>query len=209
MNKELASILRNKIASLPFMDLKAGLAQIVESSTYPDTAEGVTAKALRHRMPVSYDVTGRGDDCLGREVSLVPDSSRKSILYFEDYGTVAGGRREGLRQYTSKIRLVMWLNRERLVGDAYKEITAYCVSAIIGKICRGQYENLDIFNQLHVKESAIPAQNSDLFARYTYDETVRQYLRPPYEFFAIDFLCTYFLSDNCINKIDFNNEKVC
>ena len=203
MNKELASVLRNKLTGLPFVEKLAGLVQTVEDLTFSD--DDTQTILYRKRFPVSYDVVGAGNDCTGREKDLQPDSSKKSIIYFEDFGSRVNTLNDGMIDFASSLRLVCWLNRNLLVGDAYQEITAYCMTAIIGKLCNPKYQNLGIFAQLLVKPTIIPAQNSDLFSRYTYDQNVRQYLRPPYEFFGIDLQCTYKSSSKCYDAINFNN----
>lgn len=212
MNKELSSILKARIQNLPFIDKLAGLVQTVEITSYVDdetNPANVKTKEIKNKFPVSYDVTGVADDCTGPEKDLIPDSSRKSITYFEDFGSTVTGNIDGIIDFSSKLRLICWLNRDRLVGDAYKEISAFCISAIIGKLTAKQFSNAGIFTQLNVKPQAIQPQNANLFSNYTYDQNVRQYLRPPFEFFGIDLLCTYKVSGKCYDQINFNIEKTC
>ena len=202
MNKELASLIKNKIQSFPFIDRLAGLVQTVED-VQPVNEAG---KMVINKFPVSYDVFG--DDCTGREKDLVPDTKFKSVTYFEDFGSKIVATRGGVTEFNSQLRLISWLNRDRLVGDDYVEISAACINAIIGKIC-GKLENDGIFMQLSIKAFNIPPQNSDLFSKYTYDQTVRQYLRPPFEFFGIDLLCNYRVNPNCLTVINFTIDNNC
>jgi hypothetical protein len=204
MNKELASILKSKIQNLPFIDKLAGLVQTVENVQFADGDPKNTP--VRQKFPVSYDVTE--DTCIGPEKDLIPDSSLKSITYFEDFGSKIVATRDGITEFNSQLRLICWLNRDKLTGNAYTEISAVCINSIIGKICRG-HEDLGIFSRLHTKAISIPPQNSALFNQYTYDETVRQFLRPPFEFFGIDFLCNYFVPGQCLGTINFNNAINC
>lgn len=210
MNKELATILKQKIAGLPFIDKLAGLVQTVEdlSSDGGDVSPGKTM-TTRYKFPVSYDVTGAADGCHGIEKDLVPDSSYKCIIYFEDFGTKPVKQLDNnFFECQSQLRLICWLNRDRLVGDAYKEVTAYCVASLLAKLCK-KNQNIGVFTQLSTKATNIPAQNSDLFSRYNYDQTVRQYLRPPFEFFGIDLVSDYKISINCFSPINFNVDNNC
>jgi hypothetical protein len=213
LNKELASTLRNKLTALPFVDKLAALVQTVEDVQFSDDDAPKTTP-YRNKFPVSYDVIGAGTsgtDYQGREKDLVPDSSKKSIIYFEDFGsTIVAVRDLGLTEFNSKLRLICWLNRQRFTGDAYSEISAYCIAAILGKLAAPpHFKDNGIFKRLNVKATAIPAQNADLFSRYTYDQTVRQFLRPPFEFFGIDLSCNYHAGISCFDPINFNIDNNC
>lgn len=200
MQKELTNILKGKLLTLPFADLVAGLAQTL---TYTDTNEdGAT---VTKRLPVSYDVWN-GGDCTGKEIALIPDSSRKSIIYFEDYGIAPAGVLHGLQGYIASLRLVCWLDRSKLVGDAYTEIAGRCQASIIGVLCNTNPKNSGMFQRLSLKLQRIPPQDPALFARYTYNETDRQYLRPPFEFFGIDLTAAFYVSAKCLEGINWNVE---
>jgi len=204
MNKELATVLRTKLAGLPFVDLLAGMAQTV---TVADPNADETAPAvITKRFPVSYDATG-ADACVGTEVALIPDSSRKSIIYFEDYGIAVTGRLHGLVAYNSSLRLICWLNRANLVGNDYMEISGRCMATIVDRLLTQNPENVGMFTRLAVNVARIPPQDPALFGKYTYDETTRQYLRPPFEFFGIDFTATYQAPAQCLNGINWNLQK--
>jgi hypothetical protein len=200
MNKELATVLKNKLVNLPYMDLVAGMVQTVEEIKY--NGEDKITVVSRNRFPVSVDVV-RGPQFTGREIDLIPNSSRKSITYFEDYGSTINSTRDGLTEFTSTLRLVCWLNKKLLVGDDYAEITGYCIASIIPRLVTANPENIGVFTGLKTKALRIPIQSAELFSRYTYDENIRQYLRPPFEAFAIDLSCNYKVSSNCITQIPF------
>lgn len=204
MNKELATVLRNKLAALPFIDLLAGMVQTVTQSD-PNQDESAPA-VITKRFPVSYDTTGAGT-CQGQEVALIPDSSRKSIIYFEDYGIAVTGRLHGLVAYNSSLRLICWLNRANLVGDHYTEISGRCMAGIVDTLLTQNPENVGMFTRLSVNVARIPPQDPALFGKYTYDETVRQYLRPPFEFFGIDLTATYQAPAKCLSGINWNLQQ--
>jgi hypothetical protein len=198
MNKALCLVLRDKLVGLPFVDVLAAMAQtLTRDDVNQDTQLGYTK-----REPVSTDCLGI--ECEGREVSLIPNSNRKSIIYFEDYGISTTDVWHGHTGYNSSIRLVCWLNRLNLVGNKYQDVAGRMMAAIIARLCTGNPQNVGMFIRLTVQVARIPPQDPALFSRYTYFESDRQYLRPPFEFFAIDFNCKFYVPANCLQDIDWN-----
>lgn len=202
MQKEVASILKGKLLTLPFADLVAGLAQTLVTTEQDET----NSTTVQKRFPVSYDTWNADVDCFGKEISLIPDSSRKSIIYFEDNGISPGAMVHGQQMYNSSLRLVCWLNRAKLVGDAYAVIAGRCQTAIVSRLCHKNPQNLGMFLRFTVNVQRIPPQDPALFSRYTYNETDRQYLRPPFEFFGIDLVCNFLPSAKCLEGINWNVE---
>lgn len=204
MQKELANVLRLKLTPLPFVDVLAGIAQVL---TTTDTAdEGTT---VIKRQPVTYDVNINQVDCSGKEYLLTFDSSKKSIIYFEDFGIMPSGTKPGgLVGYISSLRLICWLNRANLVGDSYKEISGIAQASIISMLTHKGPENTGMFTRLNVEVAKIQPQDAGLFGKYTIDETQRQYLRPPFEFFGIDLTSKFFVSPKCIDAVNWN-AQVC
>jgi hypothetical protein len=201
LQKELANILKGKLLILPFADLVAGLVQTL--TTQEPSADNATT--ITTRRPVAYDVTiVGGDPCAGKEVALMPDSRRKSIIYFEDYGISTTGTLRGLTGYNSSLRLIAWLDRSKLVGDSYTEIAGRCQSAIVSILAHKNPENIGMFTRLQIDVAKIPPQDPALFGKYTYNETDRQYLRPPFEFFGIDFTCRFYVPEKCLTGIPWN-----
>lgn len=202
MNKDLAFILKNRIASLPFIDVLAGLVQTLETNLVGDSLNKVI------KFPMSTDTQG-ADNCIGREKDLQPDSKKKSITYFEDFGTDIVSSRGGVTQFSSKLRLVCWLNKNLLTGDKYAEISGICIASTIAKLTPPNPLNMGIFTGLILKPTRVPQQGIDLFSRYTYYQKDRQFLLPPFEAFAIDLTCTYRVSSSCLSEINFTNENNC
>jgi hypothetical protein len=187
--------MRLKLQSAPFVDVLSGVVAVVTFDAGGDTK-------IVKRFPVSYDTNDSGNPCFTNpERDLVPDSSRKSIIYFEDMGlsrTITDGR----RTYQSRLRLVAWLNRTRLVAGRYTEIAGRVMADIISRLeTTGKLENFDIFQRFNTQVANIPPVSPALFGQYNYDETIRQHLRPPYEYFAIDLLTTFEVRINCLEEL--------
>ena len=206
MQKELAVILRDKIKELPFVDVLAGLV-LTQSIEEVRDSEGGAGFPVTFRYPVSSDVL-QPEACESRELALVPDSGRKSIIYFEDFGiTSTGGPKSGFTQYNSSLRLVCWMNRANLVADAYQHVSGPAIAMIVQRLAHKNPQSIGIFTRLTIEVARIPEQSASLFGRYNYRETDRQYLRPPFEFFGIDFTCRYQISARCLDEINWNQKS--
>lgn len=201
MNTELSTVLKERLASLPFIDVLAGLVKTVEDE---QPIEGGGLK--RNKFPVAWD-HNQTDDCPA-ERSLTPDSSRRSVLYFEDFGSQVGrGGRNGDVEVTSSIRLVGWLNRAKLTGGSQPVAGAIMVSCV--RRVETNFINVGIFKRLKIHATRFPIADASLFSRYTYDEAVRQYLMPPFEVFGVDFTANFYVNSGCIADLDFSNPDNC
>lgn len=203
MQKELAFVLKQQLVGLSFIDQLAGIVQPVIDQKFVDNDEeknSITNKIVK-RMPVSYDLIGGKDKYLGSERQLVPNESKKSIIYFEDFGTtVDTGKNVSTRvtAYNANIRLVCWLNKRKLNEDKYNELTAFCITEITKRLVKGKAINMLGITRLFLTVSRIPIQDAQIFSRYNYDEAELQYLRPPFEYFAIDFNARFATIGNCL-----------
>lgn len=202
MVKEVANILKGRLINLPFLHTVAGLAQPVIDSKYAGDQEN---QKIQRKLPVSYDI----EDGVG-ERALVPDGTKKGILYFEDYGTQpdTGTKvRAGQLALITRMRVVCWVNKQKILeGDnvKYDEVTASFVADIVARLVSGSAINSTIgISRLFVTLAGLPIQDANIFSRYNYDEAELQYLRPPYEYFAIDLQCKYWVSQTCFQQLNF------
>lgn len=200
MQKEVGNVLKNRLASLPFIDVLAGT---VQTLTVTDTtgggpdAESVETTTTK-RFPVSDD-HNQDPGIFGIETVLMPDSARRSIIYFEDYGISLLPELHGLKRYQCNLRLIAWFNRELLTGKTtYSPVSGPLMAAIIEKLVTLNPVNVAMFSRFMTRVVRIPAQDGALFGRYTYQETTRQYLRPPFEFFALDLENTFCVNPSCL-----------
>lgn len=207
MNKEVAHILKERIAAgggVPFVEVIAGLAQRVEFKQ--PNGDGVP---VLKRMPVSYDTTAAQGCKVTPETALVPNSKKKGLLYFEDMGSAFVDRVSGGHiKYRSTLVLVCWMNRARLVGDHYKEITSYCVTQLLSKLKAREISNEGNFARFYVTPGRILPQDASVFSRYTYEEAVTQYLRPPFEFFGMELTVEFTVHPACVEQLEFK-DPVC
>lgn len=187
MTKELANVMKGMLAGIEFLDVVAGIVQPVIDVKFQDGSP----IAISRKLPVSYDVTGKGTT-LGLERQLVPDQSKKSILYFEDFGSTTDPKaKAGTLAFITNIRLVFWMNKTNCGFEKYAEVSGMCIEAIMKRLVKSSGTNMNGITRLFINNPRILIQDANVFSRYNYPEEVAQYLRPPFEFFGIDFTAKY------------------
>lgn len=209
MTKGLANICKGLIVGTPFIDKLAGLVQTLEYQESVDDAdeENQGPPQLRTkviRIPVSCDITnGECEPVISgnAKADLVPDSSKKGILYFEDYGTTAVGENGANQLYKSKLRLVAWINTNWIKNNTCVDASGILKNHIIVKLKTLQLKNQAPFIKLNLVIDSIPPADKQIFSKYTYDD-FQQYIMAPFEFFAIDFTISYMMNPGCIADID-------
>lgn len=207
MQKEIANILKGRLiegGGLPFVQDIAGLVQTVEYRT-----ENGDGNPLTKRMPVSYDVAIVPGCTISPEQAMIPDSRKRGMLYFEDLGVTYLDRVSGgALKYQSRLVLVCWMNRARITGNHYDEITTGAVMQILRKLKQRKITNEGIFSRFQVNAGRMLPQDISVFSRYTYDETITQFLRPPFEFFGMEIITTFAVHPDCVPDIEIQ-EVVC
>lgn len=206
MNKEISKVLRERLRSgegLPFVDKYVGMVQTVTEEVATDETH------TRKRFPVATEIV-LNDVCSAHEEIITPDSSLKGLVYFEDNGTTPNGKIGKGYQYTSNLTLICWINRAKVVSEVYSEITGIAIQNIIQKLQIDENpENVSMFIGLTVTLNKIFPQDANLFSKYTFDEAVTQYLRPPFEFFGLSLQVKYRINPECVEPLTITSEEVC
>ena len=146
----------NSLYSLTFEDVVLGV-------VHPHDNKGML-------IPASSDGTAYPD--------AIPDSSRKSIMYWEDYGATTWRRTARYRFVEHRLRLVVWLNFDR-IEESYEE----CIRQIHANLPR------KIGNVLVEVTGQVP-KSTDIFSRYDYQER-KQYITYPYDVVALEVTVKY------------------
>lgn len=189
MNSGIANYIVSLIDGLPFIDKIAGVVTPITRKADDVTKVFPVACGVQHRDCVA----GKYDD-------LVPNSKYKSIIYFEDNGVSFGAIKGNRREFTSRLRLIGWLNLQKLgETDCMKS------EAIILEILRSlplfpvNHNNYILLMVTLVSEAP---KNKDIFSKYSYDEATMQYLMSPYDYFALDINMKWFMNLNCIDPYE-------
>lgn len=196
MNTIIASILKSKLLDLEFVDKIAGLVHTAEKSQ-PTDVEGAF---MVSKFPISADVNF--DECFNSNCfsDLVPNSKHKGILYFEDLSTTPSASQNGYHKYTSKLRLVCWINNRLIQGDNCQSIAHLLITQIRFKLEIGPFNQNNV-SKISVSAYNIESNDKKLFAKYTYPDDALKYLIHPYEAFGIDFKVDYSISIKCLPEL--------
>lgn len=109
----------------------------------------------------------------------VPDDKKKSIVYWEDYGTTTKFSTPRYEKMQTRVRLVCWLNFSLIDWQGYDE----CIREIMQRIPK-RTKNVAV-----IRKGQLP-KTKDIFGRYNYREG-KQYVAPPYDVFALEFDIVY------------------
>lgn len=196
MNRAIANILKTSLSGIPFVDKLAGLVYVAE---YDDSFFGGNDVqiTISKRIPLSCDVDPGSCD----KNYLIPDSSKKGILYFEDQGITFLGKDRRDNSYSSLIRLVCWVNTDWIQNNTCTDAGGLLQNYCIAEIQKLNLTNQAPFKKIQIQVQAIPRRDKNIFSAYTYDEKATQFLIPPYDFFAIDFRITYLVPQACLDDI--------
>lgn len=184
MNQAIADIIKGHISGLDFVDKIAGLV----STAYMDVTDK-NGNLVQKAFPIACCVTA--DDCKeGAYNELMPDSSYNTVIYFEDMGVSFDKYESNWKYYTSKLRLVCWINVAKILNDTCHSGTVCTRAAhIITEIIRALPEfpeNHTPFHRLYSEVVSQEVRDNSIFGKYTFDEKHIQYLMYPYDYFALD-----------------------
>jgi hypothetical protein len=200
MNNEVASLLKSKLLNLNFVDTIAGLVQTIRIPSLEDSEN-----KTEQRFPVSHDVVVNGECNVGAQVALIPDSNRKGILYFEDQGTtILQSTHRNRTRMQSRLQLVCWVNRDKVTGSPYTSIVLPAVRQISAAIIGKNPINEAPFVVFSTRLEGVPMKDANIFGKYTYPEDITQYLMPPFDYFALTLVSSYYVMDSCLPGLTVN-----
>jgi hypothetical protein len=190
MNQAIASIIKGHIEDLDFVDKIAGLVSAVtfEQKDKDNAVKDVT-------FPIACCVSPA--DCKeGAYNDLMPNSAYKTVIYFEDGGITFDKYESNWKYYKSTLRLVCWINIEKLTesGDCKSEDPCTYAAHIVAEIIRALPafpENHYPFDKIYSEVTNQIVRSPSIFGSYTYDEKHSQYLMAPYDYFALTIETTF------------------
>lgn len=183
MISEIAQQLVNTfVSSVPFADKVAGL--VIPLRKMDNKTEKIFPAAINTDKSCDYSTF----------TALVPDSSKKSIIYCEKIGDIT------LEQRTpnywianANLRLFCWYNLD-LINEGQYIDEGVIIGNIITQIPRSLPDNLFTYvKKVRIYVDGVTT-GSDLFLKYTYNEVKTQFMTFPYGAFAIDVSVQYVLN---------------
>lgn len=174
---------------------------------FTDKITGIV-KPLRYKVtdltmviPVAYNTNVT--QCSQSELlDYCPDSTKTSIIYFEDLGTVFNEWDGKYLRFTSQMRLVVWFN--------YKKIGGHSPDQIALNVLKYLPDNMGNFDDLiGVWLDVVRQEPNDgtPFNKYTYREERNQYITYPYDYVSFILNASYKVAKGCIDDIELNPES--
>lgn len=188
MNASIANLIlsRIEVADFAFLDKYAGLTRAITDG--------------RLDKPVTIPVSCTVNDPLACDSStladLLPDPKYRSVLFFEG-DTVPRKivKRAIGTSYESRLRLIVWLNCEKLGGACNcGDVPLMQLIDLLNK----RIPDSSPFNRIVVSvEGGGPTRGSEVFGKYTLDNKATQFLHYPFDYFALDITVSFMLIPGC------------
>lgn len=192
--------LKTQLETLPFSDKVAGLTKIAVKHVESTLDDGSVYKISESRFPVAYNVSGVRCQNTSQYKDISPDSSKKSVMYFEQIAseTIETDTTKALTHRT-QLRLVVWLNLKALGLDINEEL---CQLNAIKNQVTDLVSGANKFTcQNEIRANVSPfriVEDPTIFTKYSYDKTlIENMLLYPYAYFAIDFNVSWVRGYNC------------
>lgn len=203
MNADIANIILSKLEDITWMDNKFGLVRAV--------TEGVSnpadiTKILKKTYPVACNLSE--DDCnTGNYKRPVPDSKYKSLVYFEDNGTQILAADQRWISMRSNLKLVCWLNGKKLGYDGCGLSTVALMDILGALAIVPNGFNSTPYSRITIMPTGEDVKNSSIFSKYSYDESITQYLMYPFDYFALNIRTDFNLPVDCIPEFEILPEQ--
>lgn len=185
MNEQVANILRTLFVDLDWVDKASGLVRAVRTSS--STGQTKVFPAAANVSP-DYDPQVMTD--------MVPDSTKYSVLYFEDQGI--NYRNAGrFVECTSRVRMVVWLNGSKLRFTSSQAVKS--IQQIVQSLPTNY--SVDDFGQIKITVEEEP-KSAAIFSQYSYNEEQTQYLFYPNDYFSLLITTRFNVSRSCFDDYD-------
>lgn len=177
-------------------------------SKYDELANGLTKETI---FPTSCGMDQLTCFAIGKHNPVIPNSSEKSLFYFEDVNGVTFTGNEGgkgaISNYTGKIRLVAFLNYQKM-GIEDCNIDYKIIHELIKKLTKSPCISPDSKSQISVTSVVeVPKSASNIFGKYSYYKQMTNLLLYPHSYFALDI--NFQLKVSCIDDFELGEEINC
>lgn len=199
MIADVGNIITELIEDLPFIDPK-GFAGVVKVITMQDTSDNNRLKTFPVSCNMSEDECKKGK----RYLDLVPDSSKRSVLYLEDTGLRFQGRdgtRPNYSNWKASYNLICWLNLPKL-GVSGCSYSALAIAGIMEKFPLQPFNfedsPLSVYNRVMITLLGQQPKSVNPMAKYSYKEEVNQFLMYPYDHFMLNIDVDFKIDNRCL-----------
>jgi len=183
MISEIASQLVQSLStSVPFADKIAGLVMPMKKSV--NKIEKVLPVAINTKTVCN----------VSDYMDLVPDSTKKSIMYCEKLGDIQFDMyRPSYWICSADLRLVCWYNLN-LINETLWVDEGIVIANVLSQLPVRMDDALFTYVKKVIVTVTGVVTGSEIFSRYTYDEVRTQFMTFPYGAFAIDLNVQYVLN---------------
>lgn len=197
MTVDIGNIIISKIETLPFIDKYAG---VVKTLSYKDDKGAIKS------FPASVQTTL--EECgTDRYKDLVLDSSKKSVLFLEDRGTRLIEKKGDRTYWRSSLNIVCWLNMPKL-GYSGASYSSVAIIGIISKFPLSPFSS-SIYNLIDIQVQGQEPKSVNPFQRYSFEETEKQYLMYPYDYFVLPVDVEFMILNRCLSEAALETELNC
>lgn len=170
MLSDVIDIIQNQLEG-DYFDVKAGLVYPIE----------IQIEGKRKKYPFRLEPV---DICESEAVT--PDSSKMSVMYFEEMTDLKSlGRKMNSVFYTTEVRLVFWVNKNK-TGNVS---TGSIAQNLINQISKIEPFNSGIYSAISPAVICQEQRNEKVFTKYGYNAL--PYMVKPYDFFSLRLQITY------------------
>jgi len=197
MNQKIAELLRLQIVGLNFVERTAGLVRSLPIKIL--VADGGT---IIKNIPIALNTEV---PCEGNEpqFALVPDSSKKSIIFFEDGGVQILSTDTRYIHCQSSITMVAWFNLP-MIDPAYNDATLL-MATLISTIPK-YIANTDFITRIMVMPAGF-LQKDTVYSQYDLDLAENMYFSHPYDYGAYQFDVMFSIPKACLDDVEINPQS--
>lgn len=179
----------SSLASLPFLDKITG---IVKAATVSDAGGNIKV------FPVALNLNLT--ECEDSQIlDYVPNSTKTSIIYFEDRGTTFRQCQDQALEFTANFLLVCWFNYKLI--DSTLTNTSQITANILKYLPLGNMGNITPLMNVWLEVVSQEPNDGAVFSKYSYKEEISQYLTYPYDYVALTLRADYRIRLDCVDDI--------
>lgn len=192
INKLIEKIKDDYLSDINFNDRNFGLIRVHREKQKMTDGQVEKVYPVYKHTPASCNA--------GKEETCIPDSAFMSLSYHETQAVSITQGGNGFLDVTAQIRNVWWINANKVDSDTVyiDELALNVIKNYPVKIA-----NFDNMAMVHIQVTGTDMSPA-IFGQYSYNEANRQYLMPPYFFFAINYTASFRVHRDCVNDITLN-----
>ncbi len=182
----------SQLAALTFLDKITGITKVASVS---DGAGNIQ----KFPIALNTDVSTCSDSQL---LDYVPDSTKTSIIYFEDRGTQVTGWQDGAIGFTANFTLICWFNYNK-INPALTN-TSLIAANLIKLLPFGNMGNIYPLMGIFLELTSQQSNEGGVFGKYSYKEEINQFITYPYDYVALDLKADFRVRPECVDDLTLN-----